>query len=64
VREPLEFPRLLDALTEAIEALPLAACENSNADVQRECHETALLLIQARERVRLLQHLFEGTLDA
>jgi hypothetical protein len=48
------FDRLSQALDEAVEALPDAACAKQPEAQRRQCREVRLLLLQTRERVRRL----------
>jgi hypothetical protein len=46
------FDRLSQALDDAVEALPDAACADQPDAQRRQCREVRLLLLQTRERVR------------
>lgn len=56
--EPFNLSPLIEALTDAVAALPMAACAQPDPRMRRECHETVLLLTHVRERVLALQRIW------
>jgi hypothetical protein len=60
MRECPDWPRLKDALDDAVAALPHGACAHHRPALRRQCREVVLLLLQARERVKRLSEMFDS----